>query len=128
MIVLVVIMAIASVAVYGFVFGLSGCFGGYGCSISITTSCTIQNRTCAVTISEKDNVGLVASSCQFGNGVPGTMSDRPGGPSVQMPLQPGSSVTVYCSGYQGTPEAGAIINGTIGFSPPWQTQFSGVWH
>jgi len=130
--VVVIVVAILTVAIFvaSFVFGVSGCFGGYGCNVSTNTSCSITTKACQIAISDNDKTGLVASSCKFDAGsqeIAGVLSGRLGGPPTTVSLLSSSSVTVYCSGYPSTPDGGAQASGVVIFSNVWETHFSGIW-
>lgn len=129
--ILVVIVVIGVVVVSGYVFGLSGCFGGIGCSVSASTSCNSQTKSCEIRMTDHDSLpNVVATSCTFDVGnstILGTLSNAVGEASSNVTLIPNSTVMVYCSGYQETPQVGSQVTGFVETGNSGGIPFSATW-
>ena len=145
---IVLAVLIGGAAVYFFPGRISGSFGGPRLVHAIyptALTCSIQNGSCRIVISNNETSSAQAVGCEFQsiyaingnnqslttiNDGAGVLSNKAGGPAMSITISTDTSATVYCTNTQpSTLKTGSPADGEVLFSnQSLDVQFLGNWH
>lgn len=147
----VLAVLVGGTAIFLFPSHVSGSFGGLGnggqfhAIYPTALSCSVENGSCRIVISNNETTAAQAVGCEFqsihavnGNNQTlttvnlgaGVLSNRPGGPATSITIPVNTSLPMYCtvSSQSGSFKAGSPADGEILFTnQSLNVQFLGNW-